>query len=57
MKNHEEQYKFLSACNKKFPHSGYFMDLRVGKYKFTIEFIKNLIKQQFNNNIFEIKIG
>ena len=46
MKNHEEQYKFLSACyKKKFPHSWIFHGPKgIGKYEFTIEFIKILIK-------------
>ena len=57
MKNHEEQYKFLSACyKKKFPHSWIFHGPKgIGKYEFTIEFIKNFNKiKNSNNNIFEI---
>ena len=57
MMDHIEQFKFLKICFEKNPQYSwiFYGPKGVGKYKFTIELIKNVTKiKNFNQNIFEI---
>ena len=57
MKNHQDHFLFLKDCfQNNFPHSWIFHGPHgVGKYKFTIEFIKSVCHlKNVNQNVFEI---
>ena len=53
---HVENLRFLKICFEKNLHIlGYFMALKDGKYKFTLDFIKNVTKvNNLYQNIYEI---
>ena len=57
MSDHNKQLKFLKNCfKKKFPHSWIFYGPNgIGKYKFTIEFIKDVNKiKNLGHSLYEI---
>ena len=57
MKGHLENLRFLKTCfEKKFPHSWiFFGPSGVGKYEFTLDFIKNVTKvNNLYQNVYEI---
>ena len=57
MNNHQENYQLLKNCfENNFPHSWIFYGPSgVGKYKFTIEFIRSIChSKNLNQNVFEV---
>ena len=53
MKNHQDHFLFLKDCfQNNFPHSWIFHGPHgVGKYKFTIEFIKSVVRLGYKPGI------